>query len=307
MMLTYQEFKMFLLDTGIFKKTGRKGQYRCQECPFCGDMKAHMYVKISLDNPQEPVLYYCFKCNAFGFINQEFLSYYGIENTRIPKCFARRKLDTGGYSVKQIDLIHDNDDVSAIVSYIQQRVGVTPTMEELKQFQVIADPAAYVKMITGSDAKFTNDRIWFKCANGSMTGRSVDDHASRRWVKYTIEGSVGKMLYTIKKPVDLLKPINVLICEGVIDCFGLYYHYPIDNAMYIACLGSHYDDGIQYMIDRGIFGDSVYIKIFKDNDVKTVKPNKRLWSFFKNVSIYHNTEAKDYGVPSEKIFIEKCL
>lgn len=305
------EFKEALLNTGVFVRTGRRGQYRCRECPFCGDIKNHVYVKIVLEDDTEPVVYYCFKCNAHGLVNREFLEFYGIENITIPKSRRKRKIDVGvSDASKLMTLIGDNDaSVEYAKRYIQQRVGVIPSMDELNMFQVIGNGYSYAKEFLGGNlSRIESDRVWFRCTNGTMIGRKTHDNVEHRWVKYTGDARIDETaLYTIKKPVDLHQAVNVMICEGVMDCIGLYYHAPIENCVYIACLGSEYNNGIRYMLNRGIFGDSITIRVMKDADVKKVKLNHRLTQFFKSVSVYQNTSSKDFGVCADKISIEKCF
>ena len=180
---------------------------------------------------------------------------------------------------------------------------------DLKAFQVIGNPVAYVVSYLGGDTKRLNDRIWFRLSNGCITGRRVDDCDEYRWVKRNISGNdpdKSKGLYIIKTGVDTGTTINVCICEGVMDAIGLYYHANISNGVYIACMGRDYMLGIKYMIDKGIFGDSVNVRIYKDSDVDYVRIAKKYFGLFKSISIYHNTLAKDYGVHGDMIEIEKC-
>ena len=77
------EFKRKLLETGLFEKVSREGQYRCKVCPYCGDAKSHLYVLIR-QNDDIPVLCNCFKCNHKGLIDEKFLDYFGIDDMDIP-------------------------------------------------------------------------------------------------------------------------------------------------------------------------------------------------------------------------------
>jgi hypothetical protein len=61
------------------------------------------------------------------------------------------------------------------------------------------------------------------------------------------------------------------------------------------------------MLDRGIFGDSVCIHIYKDADVKDVRIDKSKCMWFKSVDVYMNTIGKDFGVSADEIEIEKCM
>jgi hypothetical protein len=228
----------------------------------------------------------------------------------IPKMGKRRTIDTGvSCDVIPTDqLLPDGMNIDPFVDYIRYRVGVTPTLEDLRKFQVIGDPVYYAKDFLNGKHRINTQRMWFRCTNGCMTGRMMcgNDVDCERWEKYT--GSVDihqKMLYSIKEPIDVCKRIHVLICEGVFDCIGLYYHYELENCAYIACLGSNYNDGLMYMIERGIYGDSVDVRIMKDGDIDYVKLDWKLCLFFHDVSVYRNADAKDYGIPIDMLSIEK--
>lgn len=304
------EFKERLLDTGLFRKVSGSGQYVCKECPFCEDKKNHMYVLIQMDD-DTPVLYHCFKCNSSGVINQKFLEYFEIEGLSIPRSKRRKRIDDINdikidISEGLFDIERDQIMIQKCMNYIEERVGVRPSIDDLRCFQIL-NPVVYAKEYLGSDGKGFGDRCWFCCTNGSIIGRSFQD-TGHRWKKYSGDLIVNqRALYTMKKGFYLYDRINVCIAEGIFDLIGLYYHYPIENSVYISCLGKDYITGVKHMIDRGIFGDSVSIKIFKDSDVDDVKLDPKICSFFHDVNVYHNTLSKDYGVTADNISIEKCF
>ena len=111
----------------------------------------------------------------------------------------------------------------------------------------------------------------------------------------------------MRRGLDTHQVINIVISEGIMDSIGLYYHYPIENAIYISTLGSDYKAGIQHMMKLGIFGDSVIIHIFKDSDVSNdmIKIPIGLQKLFKHIFLYQNTIGKDYGVFKEELDIHK--
>ena len=90
------EFKEKLLGTGLFKAVTGSNWYRVKECPFCGDIKWHMYVCINLSS-DDAVGYNCFKCGSKGYIKKDFLKYYcdvnGIDEAKVGEPFGalRRK------------------------------------------------------------------------------------------------------------------------------------------------------------------------------------------------------------------------
>ena len=74
-------------------------------------------------------------------------------------------------------------------------------------------------------------------------------------------------------------------------------------------MGKDYVKGIKYILNKGIFGKSVNILIFKDSDVDISKifvPNL-LRKMFKSVNIYENMAAKDFGVTADKYDVCKIV
>jgi hypothetical protein len=307
--MTNAEFKIKLLQTGLFQSVSRSGQYVCKTCPYCGDMKKHMYVLIRQDD-DSPVLYNCFKCNAHGIINQEFLDYFGIENIDVPKIKGKRRIQPNDVSVL-VNLINEETDCDMIhmcSKYIEHRVGVYPSIDDLKAFQVIGNPYGYVEAYLGGDMRGLKDRVWFRLHNGNMIGRHIDDNVESRWKKRNYMGGqnyVSGGIYIIKNTVDTHQIINICICEGVMDAIGLYYHGNVPNSVFIACMGSDYAVGMKYALNMGIFGDSVSVRVYKDADVSRMQLPKSYTNLFKSITVYHNTLAKDYGVRKEQIEIEK--
>lgn len=304
-----REFKIKLLETGLFKKVySRPGQYRCQICPYCGDNKWHLYVKIDLDD-DEPVLRNCFHCGG-GLLDQRFLDYFGIE-LKVPYIKGRRKIQPNDVTSELIELFDETRDLDMLkmsIEYIQQRVGVTPTIDDLKAFQIIGQPLQYINTYLGGECRSLRNRIWFRLSNGNIIGRTIDDSINLRWVKHNYSGKPnGNGIYVIKRQISTDQPIHVCICEGVMDAIGLYYHNEIPNSVYIAVLGKNYGAGMMHPLDMGIFGDSVFIHIMKDADVNFPKIPKKYVPLFKSVDVYMNTASKDYGVPKNKIMIQKVL
>ena len=313
------KFKQALLDTGIFKKVGSYGnnQYTCN-CPFCGDTKRHMYVKIDLSDDSVPVLYNCFKCNEHGRINNEFLSGLGITNLNVPR-FGRKKIDYTNENLntdKKLEYFNINDtfEIEKGIEYIKTRINVTPSADEMKMFGFISDPCMYYKDILnfkGNDNIKLNQRVWFIMTNCGMIGRCHhDNNHIDRWKKINPNSSkINRGFYLFKKPFDLHSIINVVLCEGIMDCIGLYYNHDCgNNNVFMASLGTDYNSALEYLINRGIFGESVSIKIYIDsNDVRNTYYDNIYDNIFKNISIYHNLSSKDYGVPVEQYDIQKLI
>lgn len=304
-----ETFLEMLLTSGAKRQSST--EYRVQICPYCGDRKYHLYVMINL-NDDSPIKYNCFKCPFGGILNQRTLEMFGFDELTCPKEFkGGGKLNVSSDVSTKIPKVNvtEKDNIDKVIDYINERVGVIPTLTDLQCFQFIGNPKAYMDNYLGGDNySILKDRFWFQMTNGSMIGRYKNDNVDPRWLKYKSNRIRSAGVYKIASPVDISRQINVVIAEGIMDVIGLYYNYKeIDNCVYIAVLGTGYKKGIDYVLEHGIFGSSVNIKIFKDSNYDTNKiwidPNVR--RLFKRIDIYENLAAKDCGVPADQLDIHK--
>ena len=251
------EFKEALLSTGLFKNVTGSSWRRLRECPFCGDSKWHMYVKIDLTT-DDVVGYNCFKCNAHGYVNDKFLKSLNID-LEIPKVVGgtKRISGDGGVSTKVPTVnVNEYDNIDGICRYINERVGHVPTLGELQAFQYVGNPKKYAMEYLGmDDINNIRNRFWFQMTNGNIIGRYGNDNTEMRWLKYHTNKCKSTGLYKIAVPIDLGLDINVMISEGVMDSIGLYYNYHgCTNNIYISVMGKDYVKGIKYILNKGIFG-----------------------------------------------------
>ena len=305
------EYKESLLSRGGFRRVSTT-QYRIQECPKCGDRKWHCYVKIDLSN-DEPVLYKCFKCNSGGIVDDKFLEFIGIDDISVPKFKFGRRLDVSETVSEKINsmTVVDGDDITGICDYINRKVGHYPSLTELQSFNYVGDPYKYTRDYLGTEGQSVlRNRYWFRLTNGNISGRWYNDEVEYRWMRYKSNRVKTVGLYKLNVPVDMYQPINVIIAEGVMDVIGLYYNYNGSaNNVYIGVMGKDYYRGIKYILDRGIFGHSVSIKIFKDSDVneKDIYIDYNMKKLFKRVDIFENLMGKDYGVLPDELDIHKII
>lgn len=308
------EFKLKLLDTGYFKKQSGK-EYVCT-CPFCGKRK-HCYVLFDLTN-DTPLLYNCFRCNSTGIVNRKFLEYFNLEEMDIPHVKTLRKIDIANKisSTNKVVMfnIDDKKSIKLFQDYIKYRVNIEPTVDELMQFQLMTDPDLYARDYLGEASKnheWFSQAIWFRLANGNIHGRSLYSD-TERWIKFSSRRIRDVGIYNIKNGFDMEQDIIVCICEGIIDAIGLYYYNKLNgitNCIYIACCGKNYEIGLKQAISKGIFGNSVSVRIYKDSDVdaKRIHLDENRVKLFKSVAIYENTKAHDYGVPMDSIDVKKVI
>lgn len=305
------QFKEALLATGLFRHMNSY-EYTCQ-CPFCKDNRQHCYVKIDTAS-DSPVVFWCHICTEHGIVGKRFLEGLNLQDDiKLPRYFGSKPLDDNkGVSIKVVgDLVTEKHDTSKVREYIEGRVGHYPTLEELKMFQYVGDPRKYALDYLGYNGMgrpFMN-RHWFKLTNGKINGRWKDDSGKPRWFQFKTERVKSAGLYAMKKSFNPYEDITVVIAEGIMDVIGLYYNGGIDNGIFIAVLGKGYERGIKHILGKGVFGNSVNVRIYRDPNVEDneVVVNPMLMSMFKSVELYHNAFGKDYGIKPEELDIHKSL
>lgn len=302
-------FKEELISSGYFKHMNTV-QYTSQ-CPYCLDNRQHCYVKIDTSS-DIPVVYWCHKCTAHGIVGKDFLDRLNID-IKVPKYTGSKPLeDNRGVSINiRGDTVTERDYTEKVKEYIHGRVGHYPTLEELKMFWYIGNPRAYATEYLGynGEGRPFNNRFWFKLTNHNMIGRWKDDNTDFRWMNFKTNRVRSGALYTFNQGINPLEDITVVIAEGIMDVIGLYYNKKMDNALYVASLGKGHERAIRLMINKGIFGDSVNVKIFRDPNVKDneVYVPPLMMQMFNSVELYHNDFDKDYGVTPDLLDIHKSL
>lgn len=294
-------------------------QYRIR-CPICGDSPknpkdAHCYIKCSYD-PNEPLLFNCFLCNAGGRVTESFLKKLGIREELISQLDHRRMRKIASLNKTTVEMIIGQPDISSLqAKYIEDRLGTGFTSDDYERFKIIWDLRSVYPYI--SDVRVRNsmpsntDSISFLSDDKSalLTRYFVDDGS--RWRKIKIFPSENRAFYTIKSTLDLFTPddIEVNIAEGVLDVLSVYKNFnECDNSVFIATLGSDYISGIEYTILKGLIGFNVTLKIYIDSDVDEQSLKRRLKKYkwlFKNIYVLKNIKSKDVGVTIDKIKLIK--
>ena len=295
-------------------------QYRIR-CPLCGDSQknlstAHLYLKCSLD-PTEPILYNCFKCNSKGRLDKRLLDKLNISIDGVSD------IDNQIYnkiSVKKmnIDILTGTPNpASEQVNYITNRLGKGLSLEDYDKFKIVWNIESLNPHITDVRVKNTlpsnRDSISFLSEDKSalLTRLFVDEYP--RWRKRKIFPSSDKSLYTIKAQLDLFSedPIIINIAEGIIDIISIYKNFNTGpNSIYIATLGSDYEDGIVFAIKNGFIGSNIIVKIYIDNDIdeKILKYRLRKYKWLTDrIYIYKNIKFEDFGTTPENIKLMEYL
>ena len=290
-------------------------RYRIR-CPICGDSQtnpkdAHCYIKCSND-PSEPLVYICFKCNAHGRVNRYFLSRLGIEDDLI------NQIDRQNYFV--LPRIRDNpievmtgtpDPSSPQAKYLTHRLGPSFTTEDLDRFKIIWDmnlirPYISSRRILNTLPSNQNSISFLSDQRSMLLSRTFLESAESQWRKIKLFPDEQKAFYTIKVTLDLFtkEPIIVHIAEGVFDILSVYKNFSTPNSVYVATLGSNYLSAVDYMIAKGFVGSNVEVRIYMDQGIDERELRRQLRSYrwlFSNITIYWNLLSKDIGVPIKQI------
>lgn len=281
-------------------------------CPFCGDTKLHCYLKCS-DDPTEPMLYNCFKCNSKGKVNSWFLHEIGVTGEVCDKLQNQRINRYSQYYMKgkPVDILTGQVVIdSNQVRYVEQRLGEGFTSDDYDKFKIIWDMNNVLQFITNVRTRNTIpsnlNSISFLSDDKTMLMSRTFSPEDHQWRKVRIVNNDNKSFYTIKTTIDLFttQQIIVNIAEGVFDILSAYKNYGSDNSIYIATLGSDYISGVEYAIAKGFVGNNIDVRIYMDSDQDIRYLSNELKQYkwvFGSIRVYWNALYKDIGVTADKI------
>lgn len=278
-------------------------------CPYCGDSDnirhGHLYLKCSYDL-NEPILYHCFLCNRSGKVNQKFLDRYGVK-LKLPDTINYFNKISDMKSMKNIaeGTLNFN---SREYKYLSNRLQASFTKEELGRLRIVWDVNNIRECLSSERVKNTlpssMDGISFLSDNNAlMLTRFYSGEP--RWRKITLFPTASKSFYTIKKDLNLFQEkITVNISEGIFDAIGLFKHFPDEDALYVAVLGSDYATAIDYVISLGLFGNHIDVNLFLDSNIEhrsVIRDAKKYKWLFNKISVFKNSIDKDFGLPKDRI------
>lgn len=173
--------------------------------------------------------------------------------------------------------------------------------------------------------------------NSHILFRDITGKMAIPWIKYPITEASRKnhCFYTMETELDIFteEEITINMAEGVFDilsvCHNLGYHGK--NILNISVSGKYYDSILLFLVGIGLVGSNIIINIFSDNDEmynkKETKPKmgkyqkqkpsdstnlhhyqkvlKNYKYLFKEVNVYYNLAAKDFGIHKEDIILKK--
>ncbi len=299
----------------VFKKSSAY-EYRIR-CPICGDSQsnprdAHCYIKCSYD-PNEPLLYNCFKCNSGGRVNRWFLEKLHVREDVISLVDKQKFNRLPSIKTTNVEMLTGSPIMnSPQVRYLESRLGRGFTFDDYDRFKIVWDMKAVLPFISSERVKNTLpsnlSSISFVSDNKSMIlcRTFIQDDPESQWRKIKLFPSQGKSFYTIKTTLDLFtqEPVIINIAEGIVDIISVYKNWGAENSVYIAALGSDYVSVVDYAIAKGIVGQNVTVRVYIDNgiDERSLRYALKKYKWiFGGIYIYRNIKSKDVGVSIDEI------
>lgn len=307
-------------------------------CPFCGDSlkdlsHAHFNIKINV-NENEPIMVYCFRCDIGGILTPSILRTLKINDLSLNSSLISYNKNSMGTINKTLGLINNNLEFSIPIpnendsktmlkkKYIEYRLGMTFTIEELIKMKVVFNLGEFLKVnninsLTTNKEKASllhKDYVGFLTAKNEFINFRDITGNNKRYEKYNVYKNLDntRKFYSIPNEINLMatKNITINIAEGVFDVLGIYYHLyekENDNMIYTAVCGAGYISVLKYYIKMGVFGN-VTINIYSDNDRVPqyyYDLKNELIDWVDSINLFYNDIGKDYGVPKDKIKIKK--
>ena len=286
-------------------------------CPICGDSRsnpkdAHCYIKCS-DDPREPLLYNCFKCNAHGRVTGKFLRKLHLgedvvklmENSKYNRVLWARN-NSVNMPLGEVDMN------SPQVKYIEKRLGPGFTKEDYEKFNIVWEMDNVYAYITDTKVKHTMPSNMYNISFISedrtvlLTRTFVSGAKESQWRKIRLMPGDSKAFYTIKTTSDIFGASKVIvnIAEGIFDILSAYKNFPSENAAYIATLGSDYVSAVDFAMSKGFVGKNIVIHIYIDNGIDEVRLTRDLQRYkwiFNSIYLCKNVKEKDIGTHGSNI------
>lgn len=322
-------------------------EYRVR-CDFCGDSQknfntGHMYVRIDTDD-NFPMVYHCFKCEASGIVNDEFIDVMNLDDgdlksniitlNKTSDNMASHKFIYGDdtnivFDYKRPDIIRGPK-----TEYIEKRLRCNISDSDLSKLKVITSLKEFLKLNKIKEAPldiYSLNRLedhyvgFLSFGNSYIMFRDISGKEKFRWVKYpiTTESNKARAFYSIESEINVFSEnkIKINLAEGVLDIASCFLNLKNNdsNTINIAVCGKHYLSILKKLLDMGLVGENIEVNIYADNDKKfnnnknnkptTVEYFKKiLYSYehlYGRVNVFYNTIEKDIGVPLDRISLKK--
>lgn len=306
----------------------------CTRCFICGDShknsnKKRLYIKIDVNNPREPVLYWCFNCFSKGIFTANMLRDMGIDDTETSTFIRRLNHDATNDDGSRVNRYRNNKEINldipplkgdkktlTKIKYLYDRIGYKIPPDDFTRLKIIFNIKEFLELnnIPPNNKHIDlldSDYIGFLSThNEYVILRDITGQNRMRYVKYNIFNVVDNShsFYTPKASIDLLThdDIHIIVSEGPFDTLGIIYNVyqgDIDNKVFIASCDGSFVNPIMSFIRKGLVGDNIYVDCYQDNDTRLdfKKIKRELKMYTPNFTVYYNRLSKDFGVPADKI------
>jgi len=300
-----------------------KGKEISIRCPICGDSRKHRNSTHFFIKMEPPYPYYCQRCKSFGLINHSFLQNIGIYDSELYilikaanreikksnrlkyKTHSKKELVIPDPSLNKINKIK--------LAYINSRLGINLSLEDLKNFKIILNlydllDANEIEYLTCSERMadtLDHNFIGFISYDNNyviMRNLSKKELTNLRYYNYNIFGNYdnSRRFYTIPNKIDILSPVvNVVTAEGVFDILGIYFNIlkqNKENTIFVAVNGIGVNFMLKNLFKMGFLDINLSIYADSDNSLDEFKKMKKSLgdAFDSHPNIYNTYMVKKY-------------
>lgn len=339
--MTKEDLKQFLLGSIPDAKPASGGKQIVCRCRFpgCTDTKRHMYIG-PFTKSDEGIRYNCFKCPASGYLNENFLAVYGINNSvgmEVIKANRGPKYRQYSSGKDRVYYATNKQITSCSLSeqklrYINERLGLSLSYKDCIDMKIVLNLVDIirdnnirsltrhpdiVKQLNDSFIGFlsrTNCTLNMRNLNEGHVYESID----RKYVNYRLFDDDPKYdFYIVPSNINLDDHVKVYIAEGPFDILSVYYNLISDktNSFFVAGRGKAYYSVVEYLLTTyGIYNMEIHYYVDRDVSDKEIIDIIRFFDPYRvidengeNVGIrfyVHRNgygDEKDFGVPKSRI------
>lgn len=331
----FEALKEYMV-THFNAKIASGGKEIVKRCHFCGDSRdpsdRHLYIGIN----KGFIKYNCFKCNARGIVDAKFLRDLDCYDTGlINLCVEQNKpllysnsnkygTLSNLYLKNMVIPLSYNEFAQKKLEYLSNRLGYIFTSSDAAKFKIVLNLKDFLDINGINNYTRHPDLInlidMYFIGFLSMDNKYVimrrlipegklPKQIDTRYLNYNIFGTSDDALkyYTIPTTIDIYKPLDIHIAEGVFDILSIYLNVaPIGgNAIYAAICGKSYLNIVKFfIINYGFMKFNLHLYPDADIDFKQMKMIKNEIDLFGINCFVHRNVAegqKDYGVQMNQI------
>lgn len=322
-----RQFLLTRFEDAKLTSAGREVMIRCR---FCGDSQKdlnarHLY--LFLGDRDKPPMYHCFKCNESGLLTRDLLRQWlpTVSDTELKELnlntAPRRKIYSRHFgTIYNIHIpihVYPTYREQESIVYVQNRLGLRLSYEELIRDKIILDPVTFVQYNGNrieNQLYISNldDYVGFlSMDNSSIILRNIRN-SEHRYRHIRLVNDRNSLTYycmpSVVNRMDFQHRVHIRIAEGVFDILGVCYNVmqnTREQNIYMTSNGKDHMKTIMYAtLSFSLF--SPIIDLYLDNDT-----DKRQYSFIQErlkmigIPVYFHKNIypgeKDFGVRKDHI------